>query len=59
MSTPLDDIFYSDPNSDDWKIIKSNYMLHEFPNCKKVINAYKNFYQFVALGNAMLNKSAT
>lgn len=56
MSSPKSDIFYLDPNEEDWKIMHRHYSLHEFSNRKKIINAYKNFYQYVAIGNAMLNK---
>lgn len=58
MATPMDDIFYQELSSTDWSILLDCYSFHEFPDNKKVVKAYKNFYKYVAIGNAMLSKQS-
>ena len=58
MKSPKNDIFYTQHNSKDWEILGRHFIYHEFPNPKKIINAYQNFFALVAIGNTMINKSA-
>jgi hypothetical protein len=56
MCTPETDIFYQDINCKDWGTLLNCYTYHEFEDNKKVVKAYKNFYNYVAIGNAMKSK---
>jgi hypothetical protein len=40
MGSNIDDIFYKEIESEDWKILNNHYNSHEFPNIIKVIEAY-------------------
>eukprot|EP00347_Sterkiella_histriomuscorum_P001768 403370757 len=51
------DIFYQDPCSSDWQTIVKIYDQHVYPDHQKVVKAYQNFFQFVALGNALMSKN--
>lgn len=56
MSAPINDIFYQDITHEDWIVLLNFFSQHHFPNNKKVVKAYKNFYSYIAVGNAMLSK---
>lgn len=58
MKSPKDDIFYIPPSNVNWETLGRHYYKHEFPNPRKIINAYQNFFALVAISNAMINKSA-
>ena len=44
--------------SDVWQNLLNYYTFHEFPDNKKVVKAYESFYNYVAIGNAMLSKQS-
>jgi hypothetical protein len=54
--TPLNDVFYEAVDSECWQTLIGCYSQHEFPDNNKVVNAYKSFYNYVAIGNAMLSQ---
>lgn len=58
MCTPEDDIFYQDVTSESWQNLLNYYSFHEFPDNTKVVKAYHSFYNYVAIGNAMLSRQS-
>lgn len=44
MQTKEEDLFYQPLDSADWSTLLQIYSPHEFPDNKKVVKAYKNFY---------------
>lgn len=54
--TPLTDVFYEPVDSDCWRTLIGCYSQHEFADNNKVVNAYKSFYNYIAIGNAMLSQ---
>lgn len=43
--------------SKDWDLLLNYYTYYEFKNNKTVVQNYQNFYNYVAIGNAMLSKT--
>jgi Hormone-sensitive lipase (HSL) N-terminus len=56
FKTPIDDVFYQAVDSDAWSLLLNCYSYHEFADNQKVVKAYKSFYNYVAIGNAMLSQ---
>ena len=56
MLTPHDDIFYQDATSEAWQLVMQCYEQHEFKSSKRLVKAYNNFHDYLAIGNCMLNK---
>jgi hypothetical protein len=54
--TPLTDLFYEPVESESWQTLLTVYTQHEFADNNKVVNAYKSFYNYIAIGNAMLSQ---
>ena len=56
MIAPEDDIFYQQEENDDWRLLRTVYRLHEFPDNDKLVKAYLGFYDYLAIASAALSK---
>lgn len=56
LVAPQTDIFYQQPDSPDWQLLKSVFTVHYFPDCHKVVRAYCAFFDYIAIANAVTSK---
>ena len=56
ITTPMNDIFYQDVQSDDWKKMLDIFTFHDFGNHRKLVKAYESFQDFIAVGHAMMSR---
>jgi len=52
MLAPLTDLFYQDPESEDWHLFRKIYDLHSFSDSDKLVRAYLSFYDYIGLATA-------
>lgn len=55
FESPETDLFYNPATSDQWLLLNQHFNSHEFKNNAKVIEAYKELFKFVSIGNAIMN----
>ena len=56
LTAPDTEIFYQDHNSPEWSYLLDCFSFHQFPDTAKLVNSYKNFFSFIAIGNSMISQ---